>query len=64
MAWVTQTFTLDHLEVALKGDRVQFRLWDELKLDLYPQTSDSAHKWAMILRKAARRLEEIGKGLG
>lgn len=28
-----------------------------------PETRQDAHDWALVFRKAARRLEEIGRGL-
>lgn len=60
MAWVKQEFSAHGLNVLLEDDGVsvnEFAIW------LQPRSRDEAHDWAMMLRKAARRLEEIGKGL-
>lgn len=60
MAWVTQQFKHGSLEVTLEADGVQF---NEFLLWLRPKKQEDAHNWAMMLRRAARRLEEVGKGL-
>ena len=63
MAWVKQTFDLSDMEVTLENKRV---LLGNLGCDLAvwePKTSQQAHSMALVLRRAARRLEEIGKGL-
>jgi hypothetical protein len=61
MAWVTQEFILQHhLKMKLAENQIEF---DECTIRLRPTTQDEAQKLAMMLRKAARRLEEIGKDL-
>lgn len=64
MAWVTQTFELEGLIVSLGQDKVIIAnngMYESL--ELRPLNQEGAHKLAMIFRKAARRFEEIGKGL-
>lgn len=63
MAWVTQKFELDGMTVRLEKEKVllgnqgcEIAVWE-------PKTSESAHGMALMLRRAARRLEEIGTGL-
>lgn len=70
MAWVTQEFRHDALSVSLGGDKVDIMLSggapgapDTDWIVLAPKRQVDAHSWAMMLRRAARRLEEIGKGL-
>ena len=64
MAWVTQTFGHGDKEVNLYEDAV-FIQCDRTKEGVWfdPTGQDEAHGWALMLRRAARRLEEIGKGL-
>lgn len=62
MAWVTQKFEHNGLEVVLAAETVVFQD-DGHFLELCPKTSAGAHAQAMMLRRAARRLEEIGNGL-
>ena len=59
MAWVEQEFSHKGFQVTLQDDGVWFDQW----IHLLPKAQEEAHAWAMMLRKAARRLEEIGKGL-
>ena len=59
MAWIEQEFSHKGFQVKLQTDVVWLGEW----VHLAPQTQDEAHAWAMMLRKSARRLEEIGKGL-
>jgi len=59
MAWIEQDFSHKGFQVTLQTDGVWFDLW----VHLAPKTQDEAHAWAMMLRKSARRLEEIGRGL-
>jgi virulence-associated protein VagC len=63
MAWVTQKFEGHGLTVSLEEHRVAMTtaLGDELIIT--PMGQQHAHHFAMMLRRAARRLEEIGKGL-
>lgn len=60
MAWVPQKFEYSSFRVELFECDVSL---DDYTIWLKPQTSAQAHSWAMMLRRAARRLEEIGKGL-
>ena len=62
MAWVTQQFGEDDFKVVLEEKQVRILVWGE-GLTLAPPMRDVAHNQAMMLRRAARRLEEIGKGL-
>ena len=62
MAWVTQKFGEDAFEVVLEEKRVRILVWGE-GLTLAPTLRETAHDQALMLRRAARRLEEIGKGL-
>ena len=67
MAWVTQKFNHSHLMIDLYDDLVfitQPTEAGEQCVCLDPDgKKEDAHAWAMMLRKAARRLEEIGKEL-
>lgn len=63
MAWVTQKFEAYDLEVDLEEDMVSFRIYGDRWLCVRPGSQSASHAWAMMLRRAARRLEEIGKGL-
>ena len=63
MAWVKQKFEVGTLSISLEGARVvlgnrgcDLAVWE-------PETHEDAHGMAMMLRRGARRLEEIGKGL-
>ena len=67
MAWVTQDFKhnfigvfLDHKDVMIYEEQIG---GEENTISLSPKSSSDAHSWALMLRRAARRLEEIGKGL-
>lgn len=60
MAWVSQSFGHAGFKVELLEKSVSlgdYTIW------LMPMSAEDAHSWAMMLRRAARRLEEIGKGL-
>lgn len=69
MTWVLQTFsssklkvTLDERWIVLQAEAASSnRGLATILID--PQTRNEAHDLALILRKTARRLEEIGKGL-
>lgn len=63
MAWVTQRFTSGSVEVSLEEAWVRIYRRGSTFV-MYPTTRDEAHDWALMLRRAARRLEEIGKSLG
>lgn len=66
MAWVTQTFEIDLFKVSLQEDRVVLEMehpTGPIKFILLPDTKGLAHGTALLLRRAARRLEEIGKEL-
>lgn len=67
MAWVTQHFEVQGFKVSLLGDRVEIEVQDPTlgacKIFFKPLTQSGAHGGAMMLRRAARRLEEIGKDL-
>ena len=62
MAWVTQQFKLEDLGVNLHSDHVTIKSGDSL-IAISPATQDEAHGFALMLRRAARRMEEIGKEL-
>jgi hypothetical protein len=65
MAWVTQKFEYSGLEFILESNRVIVQDADHvLGLVMEPKDQDAAHGQAMMLRRAARRLEEIGKNMG
>lgn len=65
--WIKQVFHVNGCEISLEPDMV--RVKGNQGLDPYggaclnPTHKEAAHELAMVLRKAARRLEEIGKGL-
>ena len=68
MAWVkqtieSQTLSVDLLagSVCLRGETLPGILPGALTIE--PRTRQEAHDTALVLRRAARRLEEIGKGL-
>ena len=69
MAWVEQVFTHHekrfHLlyHAVFMQDKHENDPIGSPGLWLEPSTQEEAHGWAMMLRKAARRLEEIGKDL-
>ena len=64
MAWLTQKFEGHGVSVVLESHRVQVVVpAQRVDLMLAPRSQDEAHHLAMMLRRAARRLEEIGKGL-
>lgn len=60
MAWVRQSFEHAGFRVELLDTGVSFQ---DYSLSLTPVNPEEAHAWAMMLRKSARRLEEIGKNL-
>ena len=72
MAWVKQTFSGDGIIASLGHERVVIStepgvngVWidpDQI-LTLEPCSMEQAHALALIFRRVARRLEEIGKGL-
>lgn len=61
MAWVTQKFSQGCMGVELGDSYVQID--SQSSIFLAPLKKEDARAWAMMLRRAARRLEEIGKGL-
>lgn len=65
MAWVEQIFTLDgRYRVHLYDESV--RISEDMHgsfVDINPINREEAHSLALMLRRAARRLEDIGKGL-
>lgn len=67
MAWVEQSFNQGRLSVSLHSNSAVITLKGEETgaetICLDPQTQADAHGWAMMLRRSARRLEEIGKDL-
>ena len=67
MAWVTQSFNQGRLSASLYDKSAVITLEGEETgaetISLEPECQADAHGWAMILRRAARRLEEIGRGL-
>ena len=63
MAWVVQTFDAHEFEVQLEHAHVEFEFPGGFRVTLEPGKQVEAHDWAMMLRRAARRLEEIGQGL-
>jgi hypothetical protein len=64
MAWVTQTFNHGEKKVELLEDLIII-VDDDMResVVMLPSCSADAHNWALMLRRAARRLEEIGKEL-
>ena len=66
MAWVVQRFDSEILSTSLfeKGVNLRHIEGDQVHIImLHPLTRGDAHDAALVLRRAARRLEEIGKGL-
>ncbi len=66
MAWVRQRFEMDGVRVTLDEHDVEIKIQDgpiPVAIVLEPDTQQEAHGYAMLLRRAARRLEEIGRGL-
>jgi hypothetical protein len=64
MAWVTERLEYGILTAFLGENEVQLDSMNaEEAFVLHPVSQDEAHSWALIFRKTARRLEEIGKGL-
>lgn len=74
MAWVKQDFVHHGFNVSLGDSTVQLAngvKWDvdsgslsySAEIQLEPSCRDEAHCWALMLRRAARRLEEIGKAM-
>lgn len=67
--WIKQVFYSDGCEITLEVDHIQVLGqggppgFTYLPARLEPHTKESSHRLAMMLRKAARRMEEIGKGL-
>lgn len=62
MAWVTQRFENNGFVVCLFEDSVNLSLFGH-GVSLTPENQPEAHSQAMMLRRAARRLEEVGKVL-
>ena len=66
MAWVVQRFDSEILSASMLEKSVCLRqtAGEQLNLiSLHPLTKSDAHDAALVLRRAARRLEEIGRGL-
>lgn len=67
MAWVNQMLCSEIVTASLCEHHVllRFPLCSGLApaANLQPSTSSEAHRAALVLRRAARRLEEIGQGL-
>ena len=59
---VADKFHLEGVEVILYPDCIFISDTTE-SVFLDPETKIEAHTWAMFLRRAARKLEEIGRGL-
>ena len=57
-----ERFNLGGVEVILYPDCVFISDTTE-SVFLDPEFQNEAHTWAMFLRRAARRMEEIGRGL-
>ena len=60
MAWVNAKFNHKDLDVVLCERYINIES-DPGYITIMPRLKEDAHAWAMMLRKAARRLEEIGK---
>lgn len=66
--WIPQTFAGDHHDFFLGPEHVEITA-DALaqfghgSIKLAPHTRKEANTLAILLKKASRRLEEIGKGL-
>jgi hypothetical protein len=72
MAWVTQTFMSNGVTASLGESKVILGvssgakgLWfdKDMILHIEPASKEESHNLALIFRRIARRLEEIGKGL-
>jgi hypothetical protein len=66
--WITQTFQLEgsgDYKFILGPEAVVIsgNLGGPTKMVLYPTSRHEANQISMMLRKASRRMEEIGKGL-
>ncbi len=65
MAWVTQDFTLGFFTVSLQEKEIFISgaSKGERFIGLHPRTLEDAQGYALMLRRAAKRLEEIGSSL-
>jgi len=63
MAWVKQIFEAHGLKVTLWEGSVSLDAANGFGVQLSPPSRSQAHDQALMLRRAARRLEEIGEGL-
>lgn len=65
--WIPQTFTYGDLKISLASDHVSFTRemadGSRVEITIKPVHQTHAHDMAHLLRKAARRFEEIGRGL-
>ena len=66
--WIDQTLHVsDRAEIVLMGDQVVIQIADNQGWDGYatfrPEDAEDAASMSIALRLAAKRLEEIGKGL-
>jgi len=64
MVWVTST--LEHWGCTAKLEENGVRIWmgdPNHSVDFFPHSANDAHTYALILRKCARRLEDVGRGL-
>lgn len=66
-SWIEQTFHYGPLTLELKTDTVTLTASVQGHppsiISIKPSKQQEAHDMALLLRKAARRFEEIGKGL-
>ena len=70
MAWVNQHYEYNDLSALIAEKHVELELkWrgcngmTESRIELYPSVEDEAKAFALILRKAAKRLEQISVDL-
>ena len=65
MAWVTQEYNLDKIRVAIFANEVIIggAVGGEGFIDFRPKTKEQARGYALMLRKAAKRLEQISEDL-
>ena len=65
--WMAQALKWGRIEASLENDQVRFTGGDQAgcvpEFCFKPINQNDAHNQALMLRKAARRLEEIGRGL-
>jgi hypothetical protein len=65
--WIDQTVHVsDHAEIVLKEDRViiqDSQGWDGFSATFRPVDFDDAASMSIALRLAAKRIEDIGKGV-